>query len=307
MLQACWNCSGLCSARCGWRPRPGRAPPREPSAPAAAGSAATTTKWQRLEQRDNVFWVLVRWLTSEWRRHLVFVGPLVARERLRRRRRTAPSAAESGQQEQLAHDGDDHHLGGRAPGPQAPGEGAEGAGRRAWPRAGGSGRRPAGPGYGAARSPDGRLLASGRGDGTARLRETGSGRLRAALEGYTDQARRPGRGWQDTVPPHPGSCRQVSADGRGATRQRPIRASSLATSGRRCPGSRLSAGPSSDDRCWVVVTTSMSAPPARARTYAPPQPGRHRAVRAVSVTCPGGWCDAAVAVVVVAAASARRR
>jgi transposase InsO family protein len=33
------------------------------------------TKRPRLEQRDKVFWVLVRWLTSEWRRHLVLVGP----------------------------------------------------------------------------------------------------------------------------------------------------------------------------------------------------------------------------------------
>jgi transposase InsO family protein len=33
------------------------------------------TRRPRLRRRDKLFWVLVRWLTAEWRRHLVLVSP----------------------------------------------------------------------------------------------------------------------------------------------------------------------------------------------------------------------------------------
>jgi hypothetical protein len=38
-------------------------------------AVALRSRRPRLGRRDKLFWVLARWLTGEWRRHLVLVSP----------------------------------------------------------------------------------------------------------------------------------------------------------------------------------------------------------------------------------------
>ena len=76
MLLACWNCSGLCSACCAVACRGRHALVVENLLLRQQLAVALRSRLRpRLTRRDRLFWVLARWLTTEWRRHLVLVSP----------------------------------------------------------------------------------------------------------------------------------------------------------------------------------------------------------------------------------------